>query len=532
MRVPAISVAFSLLFVSIHAFSFPSFLGAQKPIKTSKRVAVIGGGAAGSSAAYHIQRFAQRAGLDVDITIFERNHYLGGRSTTVHAYDDPRFPIELGASIFVEQNQILVDACTEFNLSTSGAGDERPRDDRPTLGVWDGAKFVYTQYGTIWDLPRLLWRYGYAPIKTRKLVQKTVNRFLKMYEEPFFPWSSLSDVALLLGLTQATAATGIEFLEKNGVGGLFAKEIVQASTRVNYAQELNEIHGLETMVSMAPEGAMAVEGGNWQMFAHMAKTASSDVRLNVTVSAIERREKSGFGITSSPTISSLGDTVDSYGVKSATESFDTVILAAPYQFANVSILPAPESIPSEIPWVKLHVTLFTSPRLLHGRAFGIDSDAEVPTTILTTVPSDPSTHSKPAFFSISTLRAVNNTAFSPPRTEYMYKIFSHESVNPAFLAEIFDLPTPAAGHELSRDDISWMYRKVWHSYPYGLPRVTFEELKLDEGLWYTSGMESFISTMETNALMGKNIARLLIDEWTGSGQKKGEVEQKPLKEIL
>ena len=35
----------------------------------------------------------------------------------------------------------------------------------------------------------------------------------------------------------------------------------------------------------------------------------------------------------------------------------------------------------------------------------------------------------------------------------------------------------------------------------------------DEGLWYTSGIERFISTMETSALMGKNVARLVVDGW-------------------
>jgi prenylcysteine oxidase / farnesylcysteine lyase len=31
-------------------------------------------------------------------------------------------------------------------------------------------------------------------------------------------------------------------------------------------------------------------------------------------------------------------------------------------------------------------------------------------------------------------------------------------------------------------------------------------------VYYTSGMELFISTMETNALMGKNVAKLIVDD--------------------
>jgi prenylcysteine oxidase/farnesylcysteine lyase len=65
----------------------------------------------------------------------------------------------------------------------------------------------------------------------------------------------------------------------------------------------------------------------------------------------------------------------------------------------------------------------------------------------------------------------------------------------------------------SGDVISWYYPHVWNSYPYELPRVTFEELELARGFYYTSGMESFISTMETSALMGMNIAQLIVDDY-------------------
>ena len=61
--------------------------------------------------------------------------------------------------------------------------------------------------------------------------------------------------------------------------------------------------------------------------------------------------------------------------------------------------------------------------------------------------------------------------------------------------------------------VSWINHWEVHSYPYEYPRVTFEEVALDEGLWYTSGIESFISTMETSALAGKNVAELMVDRW-------------------
>ena len=41
--------------------------------------------------------------------------------------------------------------------------------------------------------------------------------------------------------------------------------------------------------------------------------------------------------------------------------------------------------------------------------------------------------------------------------------------------------------------------------------MAFEDVQLSRNVWYTGGMDNFISTMETNALMGKNVARLIVD---------------------
>ena len=38
-------------------------------------------------------------------------------------------------------------------------------------------------------------------------------------------------------------------------------------------------------------------------------------------------------------------------------------------------------------------------------------------------------------------------------------------------------------------------------------------------LWYTSGIEGFISTMETSSLMGSNVARLIVDGLMAQGKQ-------------
>jgi prenylcysteine oxidase/farnesylcysteine lyase len=142
---------------------------------------------------------------------------VGGRSTTVNAFDDPLEPVELGASIFVEVNRILRDAANEFGLhpkSHTSADDESE-----LLGIWNGEKFVFTQKGEAswFDLAKLFWKYGLAPMRTQRLMRSTVGKFLKLYEPPFFPFRSLSDRALDLDLTPVTAVTGEQFLTANNV---------------------------------------------------------------------------------------------------------------------------------------------------------------------------------------------------------------------------------------------------------------------------------------------------------------------------
>lgn len=95
-----------------------------------------------------------------------------------------------------------------------------------------------------------------------------------------------------------------------------------------------------------------------------------------------------------------------------------------------------------------------------------------------------------------------------------------EDVETNFLSRLFgvDVPDTFIANPTDPDSISpisWCYPHIFYSYPKALPRVTFQDPIVGSGLYYTSGMESFISTMETNALMGKNVAKLIVDDMLG-----------------
>ena len=381
----------------------------------------------------------------------------------------------------------------------------------------------------------MLWRYGTAPLRTQYLMKSITGKFFRMYDAPHFPFSDLSQVVSDVGLTDVTAVTGETFLESNGVGEKFGQELIQASTRVNYAQNLDTIHGVETMVCMAAAGAMSVQGGNWRIFANMVIASRANVELDTSVTGLALQKDGTYHLTTVAQSSR-----ETAAIEPDVATYDEVILAAPLQFANLTITPKPLNPPSAIPYVNLHVTLFTSPHRLNPDAFNLPTTSHVPATILTTLPGKGLPATTP-FYSISTLRSLTNP--STGKREYLYKIFSPAPLSDDYLHSILLCPdTRASDLDAAPSHpqvVTWRYEKLWQSYPVEHPRVTFEDLIIDlkesrladsngerllrnKGhVWYTSGIESFISTMETSSLMGSNVARLIVDGWI-VGRKKAE----------
>ena len=443
----------------------------------------------------------------MNITVFERSE-IGGRSTIVSAFGDPAQPLELGASIFVEINRNLFVAAKDLGLDLGKAGEDRPRSAKHALGVWDGLgfRFLQDESSSWWhDLFTLLRKYGLAPIKSQLLMKRTINTFVKGMYEDKFPFQSLTEASRSLNLTEATSRTGDAFLKENGISGLFAEDIVQASSRVNYAQNLKQLHGLETMVCLATEGAVFVRGGNFQIFERMLSAARANVLLNTTATMVSKEADGSFVVESS---SPRKGQVEVY---SRRDSFDSVVIATPFQFSDLSISPPSIVLPEKIPYVKLYVTLFTSFRRLAPAFFGVDSDDAVPEVVLTTLINS-TAGTEPCFLSISTLRRVRNPESAAD--EFAYKIFSKSPLNSTFIAALLGFNDPGTSlSDLPKHEVSWIFEKTWNSYPYLEPRTVFPPLRLDKDLYYSGGMDPFISTMETNSLMGKNIAKLIANRW-------------------
>ncbi|KAF8656393.1 hypothetical protein AX16_002578 [Volvariella volvacea WC 439] len=470
-------------------FSIPDFLKSAVPAtETSNagsplpRVAIIGAGAGGSSAAFWISKAKERFGLQVEIDVYEQSDYIGGRSTVVYPYDDKSLPpLELGASIFVQANKNLWRASDEFNLKRDDFSGE---DD--DIGIWDGENLLFTYNGGWWDMAKLIWRYGFfSPRRTDNAVKGMISQYLTLYTPSTPIWNNISQLRDDFKWQSLTGSKTSEYLRGQGVSDPFIFEFVEAATRVNYGQNVDAIHALEGACSMAATGAAGIVGGNFQMFEKFLEHSGAHVYLNTKVT----------GIVPASNPASEWTVHTSKG----SSDYQAVIIAAPIHQTGIAL---PADIVTQVPaqpYVHLHVTLLsTSSPTANTSYFGLGDNNQVPHMLLTTYQGVRQGGVEPEFNSLSYHGKIREN-------EWAVKIFSKQRMEDKWLQSMFN------------NNVGWIYRKEWQAYPVLPPTQKFPPVKLDRGLYYVNAFEPFISTMETETIASRNVVDLLLHDEFNSG---------------
>ncbi|EDR15109.1 uncharacterized protein LACBIDRAFT_300931 [Laccaria bicolor S238N-H82] len=476
------SLAFQLPF-SIPFFRAKSYSTLEddiQPSPPSSRIAIIGAGAGGSSAAFWISKAKERFGLEVEIDVYERADYIGGRSTVVYPYSNSSLPpLELGASIFVSANKNLWRAAEEFNLTR----EDNVEDD---FGIWDGDQLLLSFGGGWWDTAKVLWRYGFlSPRRTSSLVRDMISRYLTLYTLKSPRWNNMSDLAVHLGWEDLLETSTSSYLVKQGVSESYVNELVEASTRVNYGQDVDDIHALGGVVSMAAEGAVHIKGGNYQLFEQFLNHSGANVYLNTSVTSILPKSATSQNWV---VRSDRGSTI-----------YKAVILAAPFHTTDIALPSAVSDQILRVPYVHLHVTLLTTTSPSANPAyFNLSAGSKVPAMMLTTNFGARNGGKKPEFNSLSYHGLVREG-------EWAVKIFSKERISDGWLQQMFD------------GQVGWIHRKEWDAYPRLPPTGSFPPIKLEHGFYYVNAFEPFVSTMETETVASRNVVDLLLNEEFSSG---------------
>ncbi|KAH7875610.1 Prenylcysteine lyase-domain-containing protein [Lentinula edodes] len=480
----------SLLFLSLVSASFalqlpfkvPFFQSTvppedDEPVRGTPKIAIIGAGAAGSSAAFWISKAQERFGVDVEVDVYEKTSRIGGRSLTVYPHGNDTFePVELGASIFVKANKNLWRAAQEFNLTLR----DLSKEDND-LGIWDGEQLLLNLGNHWWDTLKVLWRYGVMPPRrAEKLVAEMLKQYSTLYTADSPKWDNITDLAHSFGWKNLIESTGAEFFTSNGVSKQYVFELIEAASRVNYGQNIDSIHALEAACSIAANGASQIEGGNWQIFERFLNHSRANVFTDTKVTRITQKESK-----SRPWVvhSAKGPT-----------GYKAVILAAPFHQTDIEL---PSTLASQIPeqpYVHLHVTLLTttSPNL-NREYLALSPNEKVPSMLLTTYDGVRQGRKAPEFNSISYHGKISED-------EWVVKIFSESPVEDKWLQSLFN------------DQVGWVHRAEFDAYPKLPPTSSFPPVKLDHGLFYVNAFEPFISTMETETLASRNVVDLLLNE--------------------
>jgi len=460
------------------------------------RVAIIGAGIGGSSAAYFLKN--SEIGEKTEVTLFERNHQVGGRISDIIIRGKR---METGASIFHLKNKFLCDFVSHFRLATTnkrmiGEEDEEKKEAKEEIqeqwGIWDGEKFKFVSSswgGDLVTIGKLIFNYGSSPFTLESLLHRTLEQFLSVYTLLHSQKQAFPTIELLLSRLNLLNLTHIslsQYLAHHGISDEYIKDYVAGVTRINYGQS-PEIHALVGLVALigASRDIDSVRIGNKEICNKLIEESLIQLRTNTTVKFITRNQVDntytvGYELPTNQTIEQV---------------FHAVIIAAPLEFANITLniyndntVPPTTLDPRE--YQTTHVTLVVG--RLRSDYFNFKTGENVPQRILTT--EDP--------------RLPFNSLFAWktfPDGARLYKIFSRGVITDQLLSQFIEI-----------DPTETVWRTVWKAYPVLRPTVEFPPLVIRPNLFYVNAMETAFSTMETEVISSRNIVNLLVQSMMDS----------------
>uniref|UniRef100_A0A7N0TW26 Prenylcysteine lyase domain-containing protein n=1 Tax=Kalanchoe fedtschenkoi TaxID=63787 RepID=A0A7N0TW26_KALFE len=442
-------------------------------------VCIIGSGIGGASVAHFLRHYST---IPLSIKLFERNAVVGGRMATVTIAGDT---FEAGASILHPKNYYALNFTNSLQLSINQPSSSQDDDLASSFGIWDGHKFLFKTIKSgskSWIMQRIIayantaivfFRYGFSLLRMDAFVESTVNKFLKYYESlesrPVF--STVEEMLQWSGLYNLTARSLEDELTDAGLSSLLIRELVTVITRINYGQSV-KMSGLAGAVSLAGSGGglWSVAGGNKQMAAGLINRSDVDLHLLENIKSI----------------SNLGNYYELNSTGGNSYACDVTVVATPLDEVAIEFSP-----PVVVAERKLQHTYTTFVRgILNPAFFGLSSASDIPDLVGTV--EDPNI----PFSSISVLKEYDDR-------DKTFKIFSRAPMQDALLDDLFSERTDTIHID-------------WAAYPQYHPPEKFSKFVLDDKhLYYANAFESGASTMETSAVSGENIARLILSRLSG-----------------
>jgi hypothetical protein len=486
------------------------------------KIAIIGGGAAGSGAAYQLHK---SFGAEADLTVFERREHVGGRAW------DTTFAgchMEIGGVLFHSTGKLTMEMM-EFTGSREATPSLSVDGRNETYAFWTDRGFPIVCHTSLLSMAVHILKHVGIPSALR--VTNNAVKMAKQYEGIYThlrehaPFTTPDELFDVLGLLAPTRLSTAEYFRQIRVNDRMAHDVVEAITHNMYNQGV-EMNALASLVGLAGAGLaggylFVIEGGNWTLYDKMLKKVGATLRTNTAVTriAITSTGAGGAaGVTGAATsgaaggaggASAGGNAGASAGAGGAagvtgaggsagahpyryeirddrghTDTFDAVVLAAPPVLADIEIeLDGKPFALTAHPYQEVQTTLVVGE--LRPEYFGQRPGSSMPSTIFTA-------SSAPAPF-----KSIGTTGYSPDYDSRIYKIFSADHVmSQAELDAIFSV-------------IHDTYVQVWQgAYPILTPGIAHLPFELHPGLYYACALETIAGSIEVETVGGTNAANL------------------------
>ncbi|CCX04324.1 Similar to DnaJ homolog 1, mitochondrial; acc. no. P87239 [Pyronema omphalodes CBS 100304] len=473
-----------------------------------------------SSTAYHLSQSGSFFSPHIPhtITLFDSSSLLGGRSAGSIPLGSSKIP--LGPTT-IPLSSSLLPIARRLGIPTTpihdGIGDLIGYGTG-SFGVWDGRSWAYVEAAPKNFLDRAWWniglwlRYGAANDNT----QREMIDFRERRKGIRVPFKNLGEALQKTALQGHTEQSAENWLEERGIGEGYRREVLNAWVRARYSQNLGTITAFGAL--LAADHAHSVGVDVAALWAAMAEKSGATLRLGAEVQGIERGSWGGWYVnsTSSPLL----------------EMYDTVVIATPWGLSpltqSLEQQLQPEDIPRNVSYVDQHITLFVSTAKISNDEFGgVDT---VPGLILTTPCSWEYRNisgytgrdglGQPPFWVLS---RIGESYGDMGKREYVYKVLSADKISDDLIQRWL-----GRGKDFV---VVWRgYEKAAHSLLLPNQESAFSKIQLDQGLWYTGSIEEAATGIDMGAVMGENVAALIVDQWGKEGKYLSEDRRRPIDE--
>lgn len=198
-----------------------------------------------------------------------------------------------------------------------------------------------------------------------------------------FPWGSVNSFLRSLKLHDTSSENARDYFLSQKVSPGFVNEMINGVTRANYAQQVNQVHPLVSMVAMGALNQFSIQGGNAQISKRFLEQSGASIRTGLRGDVTGLLHLRPSSSTSPSHAQWWVGTRDGHG-----EIFDAVIVATPWHGSRITLLDTDRSVPM-YEMQKVHVTIVVTDASQPSHDyFHYGPSFKVPLTIVTTPAPD------------------------------------------------------------------------------------------------------------------------------------------------